>query len=179
MRGELREGITATDLVLAVTKLLRAHGVVEKFVEFYGDGIAALSLADRATVANMAPEYGATVGFFPVDEETLRYLRHTGRTEAAALVEAYYREQGLFHTSGSPEAEYSQTIGLDLATVEPSVAGPRRPQDRVLLKDAAASFAQQLRRSSRPRPNRSDRAPPLRGPPRRATLSPTPPSPKK
>ena len=145
LTGKLREGATATDLVLTVTQALRKLGVVGKFVEFYGPGIADLPLADRATIGNMAPEYGATCGIFPVDAETLRYLRLTGRSEEQiALVEAYYREQGLFHTAGSPEAEYSQTIELDLATVEPSVAGPRRPQDRVLLKDAAASFAQQL-----------------------------------
>jgi aconitate hydratase len=145
LTGKLREGATATDLVLTVTQALRKLGVVGKFVEFYGPGIAALPLADRATISNMAPEYGATCGIFPVDAETLRYLRLTGRSEEQiALVEAYYKEQGLFHTTGSPEAEYTQTLELDLATVEPSVAGPKRPQDRVLLKDAAASFAQQL-----------------------------------
>ncbi len=145
LTGKLREGATATDLVLTVTQALRKLGVVGKFVEFYGPGIAELPLADRATIGNMAPEYGATCGIFPVDAETLRYLRLTGRSEEQiALVEAYYKEQGLFHTAGSPEAEYTQTLELDLATVEPSVAGPKRPQDRVLLKDAAASFAQQL-----------------------------------
>jgi aconitate hydratase len=145
LTGKLREGATATDLVLTVTQALRKLGVVGKFVEFFGPGIANLPLADRATIANMAPEYGATCGIFPVDAETLRYLKLTGRGEdQIALVEAYYKEQGLFHTASSPEAEYSQTLDLDLATVEPSVAGPRRPQDRVLLKDAAASFAQQL-----------------------------------
>src|ERR1700677_110506 len=143
--GKLREGATATDLVLTVTQALRKLGVVGKFVEFYGPGIAELPLADRATISNMAPEYGATCGIFPVDAETLRYLRLTGRSEdQIALVEAYYKEQGLFHTAGSPEAVYTQSLELDLATVEPSVAGPKRPQDRVLLKDAAASFAQQL-----------------------------------
>jgi aconitate hydratase len=143
--GKLREGATATDLVLTVTQALRKLGVVGKFVEFYGPGIAELPLADRATISNMAPEYGATCGIFPVDAETLRYLRLTGRSEEQiALVEAYYKEQGLFHTASSPEAVYTQTLELDLATVEPSVAGPKRPQDRVLLKDAAASFAQQL-----------------------------------
>ncbi|MGD0737625.1 MAG: aconitate hydratase AcnA [Terracidiphilus sp.] len=145
LTGKLREGATATDLVLTVTQALRKLGVVGKFVEFYGPGIAELPLADRATISNMAPEYGATCGIFPVDAETLRYLRLTGRSEEQiALVEAYYKEQGLFHTSSSPEAEYTQTLELDLATVEPSVAGPKRPQDRVLLKDAAASFEQQL-----------------------------------
>ena len=145
LTGKLREGATATDLVLTVTQALRKLGVVGKFVEFYGPGVAELPLADRATISNMAPEYGATCGIFPVDAETLRYLRLTGRSEEQiALVEAYYKEQGLFHTASSPEAEYTQTLELDLATVEPSVAGPKRPQDRVLLKDAAASFAQQL-----------------------------------
>ena len=145
LTGKLREGATATDLVLTVTEMLRKLGVVGKFVEFYGSGIGELSLADRATIANMAPEYGATCGIFPVDAETLRYLRLTGRgEEQIQLVETYYKEQGLFHTSGSPEAEYSQTISLDLATVEPSVAGPKRPQDRVLLKDAGSNFKKQL-----------------------------------
>jgi aconitate hydratase len=145
LTGKLREGATATDLVLTVTQALRKLGVVGKFVEFYGPGIAELPLADRATISNMAPEYGATCGIFPVDAETLRYLRLTGRSEDQInLVEAYYKEQGLFHTTGSPEAIYTETLELDLATVEPSVAGPKRPQDRVLLKDAAASFAQQL-----------------------------------
>jgi len=145
LTGKLREGATATDLVLTVTQALRKLGVVGKFVEFYGPGVAELPLADRATISNMAPEYGATCGIFPVDAETLRYLRLTGRSEEQiALVEAYYREQGLFHTANTPEAEYTQALELDLATVEPSVAGPKRPQDRVLLKDAAASFAQQL-----------------------------------
>ena len=150
LTGKLREGATATDLVLTVTQALRKLGVVGKFVEFYGPGITELPLADRATIGNMAPEYGATCGIFPVDAETLRYLRLTGRSEEQiALVEAYYKEQGLFHTAGSPEADYTQTLELDLATVEPSVAGPKRPQDRVLLKDAAASFAQQLPTSAR------------------------------
>ena len=145
LTGKLREGATATDLVLTVTQALRKLGVVGKFVEFYGPGVAELSLADRATISNMAPEYGATCGIFPVDAETLRYLRLTGRSdEQIALVEAYYKHQGLFRTSNTPEAEYTQTLELDLATVEPSIAGPKRPQDRVLLRDAAGSFALQL-----------------------------------
>ena len=145
LTGKLREGATATDLVLTVTQALRKLGVVGKFVEFYGPGIAALPLADRATISNMAPEYGATCGIFPVDAETLRYLKLTGRSEEQiALVETYYKEQGLFHTGDSPEAEYTQTLELDLSAVEPSVAGPKRPQDRVLLRETAASFAQQL-----------------------------------
>ena len=145
LTGKLREGATATDLVLTVTEALRKLGVVGKFVEFYGSGIAELPLADRATISNMAPEYGATCGIFPVDEETLRYLRLTGRSEEQiALVEEYYKAQGLFHTSAMPEAVYTQTLSLDLATVEPSVAGPKRPQDRVLLTKVGASFTKQL-----------------------------------
>jgi aconitate hydratase len=156
LTGKLKEGTTATDLVLTVTEALRKHGVVGKFVEFYGPGIAELPLADRATIANMAPEYGATCGIFPVDNETLKYLRLTGRTEAhIALVEAYFSEQGLFHTAASPEAEYSSTLSLDLATVEPSVAGPKRPQDRVLLSQAADSFQQQLPALLGPNGNKS------------------------
>jgi aconitate hydratase len=145
LTGKLKEGTTATDLVLTVTEMLRKLGVVGKFVEFYGPGIAELPLADRATIANMAPEYGATCGIFPVDAETLRYLALTGRpAEQIALVEAYYREQGLFHTAEAAEAVYSATIALDLATVEPSVAGPKRPQDRVRLSEAGESFKEQL-----------------------------------
>ncbi|MHB1021677.1 MAG: aconitate hydratase AcnA [Acidobacteriaceae bacterium] len=145
LTGKLREGTTATDLVLTVTEMLRKLGVVGKFVEFYGSGISELPLADRATISNMAPEYGATCGIFPVDAETLRYLKLTGRTaEQIALVETYYKEQGLFHTADAPEAEYSATLSLDLSTVEPSVAGPKRPQDRVLLSETGASFQKQL-----------------------------------
>ena len=145
MTGKLREGATATDLVLTVTEMLRKLGVVGKFVEFYGPGISELPLADRATIANMAPEYGATCGIFPVDAETLNYLRLTGRSEEhIALVEAYYRAQGMFHTADAPEAEYSALLELDLATVEPSVAGPKRPQDRVLLSETPASFRKVL-----------------------------------
>jgi aconitate hydratase len=145
LTGKLREGATATDLVLTVVQMLRKLGVVGKFVEFLGPGVAELSLPDRSTVSNMAPEYGATCGLFPVDAETLSYLRLTGRSEEQiALVEAYYKEQGLFHTAESPEAEYTQTLELDMAAVEPSVAGPKRPQDLVPLRDVAESFAEQL-----------------------------------
>ncbi len=141
LTGELREGSTATDLVLTITEMLRKEGVVGKFVEFYGPGLHRLALADRATIGNMSPEYGATCGIFPVDEETLKYLRLTGRSEEQiALVEAYCKEQGLFHTPGMPEAEYSTRLELDLSTVEPSVAGPRRPQDRVPLFQVGVSF---------------------------------------
>jgi aconitate hydratase len=139
--GKLREGTTATDLVLTVTQMLRKKGVVGKFVEFFGDGLAELPLADRCTIANMAPEYGATCGIFPVDTETLRYLRQTGRPdELVALVEAYFKEQGMFHAVGAAEAAYTDVLDLDLATVEPSLAGPSRPQDRVALKDVKESF---------------------------------------
>ena len=145
LTGKLREGATATDLVLTVTEMLRKFGVVGKFVEFYGPGISELPLADRATIANMAPEYGATCGIFPVDAETLKYLRLTGRSEEhIALTEAYYKAQGLFHTPDAPEAEYSGTLELDLSTVEPSVAGPKRPQDRVLLRETPESFTKVL-----------------------------------
>jgi len=156
LMGKLREGTTATDLVLTVTEMLRKLGVVGKFVEFYGPGIAELPLADRATIANMAPEYGATCGIFPVDAETLRYLALTGRTaEQIQLVEDYCRAQGLFHTADAAEAEYSTTIQLDLSTVEPSVAGPKRPQDRVLLSQTPASFAQQLPALQGPNANKA------------------------
>ncbi len=143
--GKLREGSTATDLVLTVTEALRKKGVVGKFVEYFGPSLGTLTLADRTTIANMAPEYGATCGIFPVDEETLRYLRLTGRSEEQiALVEAYYKEQGLFHTAESAEAEYTDVLHIDLATIVPSIAGPKRPQDRVVLGEAAASFATAL-----------------------------------
>src|SRR6059058_80394 len=141
LTGKLAEAATATDLVLTVTEMLRRKGVVGKFVEFYGPGIATLPLADRATIGNMAPEYGATVGIFPVDQETLRYLEFTGRPkEQVQLVEAYMKEQGLFHSAASPEPVYSDTLSLDLASVEPSLAGPRRPQDRVALGDVPRNF---------------------------------------
>ena len=143
--GSLREGVTATDLVLRVTQLLRKHGVVGKFVEFFGPGMPALALADRATISNMCPEYGATCAMFPVDAETLRYLRLSGRSEAQVeLVEAYTRAQGVFHDTATPEASYSERLEIDLASIEPSIAGPSRPQDRVALADAKASFARAL-----------------------------------
>jgi aconitate hydratase len=144
--GELPEGATATDLVLTVTQMLRQKGVVGKFVEFYGAGLANLPLADRATISNMSPEMGSTCAIFPVDEESLRYLRFSGRSdEQVALVEAYMKEQGLFHSPGSPEAEYTDRLELDLSTVEPSLAGPKRPQDRVPLSQARAGFKQALK----------------------------------
>jgi aconitate hydratase len=145
LTGSLRPGCTATDLVLTVTQLLRKHGVVDKFVEFYGPGLAQLPLADRATIANMAPEYGATCGFFPVDAETVKYLERTGRDAATvALVEQYCRAQRLFHAPDAPEPAFNATVGLDLATVVPSVAGPKRPQDLVPLSDLRRNFAVSL-----------------------------------
>jgi aconitate hydratase len=145
LSGRLREGATATDLVLTVTEMLRKHGVVGKFVEYFGPGLRDLPLADRATIANMSPEYGATCGIFPIDKETLKYLRLTGRSEEQiALVEAYGREQGLFHDDKTPEAQYSELLALDLAGVEPSLAGPKRPQDRVVLSQAGESFLKAL-----------------------------------
>ena len=143
--GALREGATATDLVLTVTQMLRAKGVVGKFVEFYGNGLDNMSLADRATIGNMAPEYGATCGFFPIDAETLRYLEFTGRDAARVkLVEAYAKAQGMWRETGSPDPVFTDTLALDLADVEPSLAGPKRPQDRVALSNAAAEFKQHL-----------------------------------
>jgi aconitate hydratase len=145
LTGQLREGVTATDLVLTVTQLLRKKGVVEKFVEFYGPGLSQMSLADRATIANMAPEYGATCGFFPVDDETLVYLRKTGRTPGEVeLVERYAKEQGLFRTTTSADPVFTDTLALDLGTVEPSLAGPKRPHDRVALSSMKDSFRKAL-----------------------------------
>ena len=141
LTGRLAEGITATDLVLRVVEMLRRHGVVGKFVEFFGDGLDALPLADRATIANMAPEYGATCGFFPIDRETINYLELSGRpSETVALVEAYAKAQGLWRDAASEEAVYTDTLSLDLATVVPSLAGPKRPQDRVPMAEMAAAF---------------------------------------
>ncbi len=141
LEGELPPGATATDLVLTVTELLRRHGVVEKFVEFFGPGVGRLPLPDRATIANMAPEYGATVGFFPVDERTLEYLRFTGRSpEQVDLVERYCKEQGLFREAGDPEPEFTSTLALDLGDIEPVLAGPRRPEDRLRLGEVAPDF---------------------------------------
>lgn len=145
LTGRLPEGTTATDLVLTVTQMLRKLGVVGKFVEFYGDGLQHLPLADRATIANMAPEYGATCGIFPIDAESLTYLRLSGRSEEQiALVEAYAKAQGLWHDANSPHAEYSATLELDMADVRPSLAGPKRPQDRVLLEDVHSNFKDSL-----------------------------------
>ena len=145
LTGKLPEGTTATDLVLTVTQMLRKLGVVGKFVEFYGEGLQHLPLADRATIANMAPEYGATCGIFPIDAESLNYLRLSGRSDAQiALVEAYAKAQGLWHDAKSPHAEYSATLALDMGDVKPSMAGPKRPQDRVLLQDVHSNFNEAL-----------------------------------
>ena len=145
LSGKLPEGTTATDLVLVVVQMLRKKGVVGKFVEFYGPGLAGLPLADRATLSNMAPEYGATCGIFPIDAETIKYLDLSGRPpEKIALVEAYAREQGMFHDENTPEAVYTDTLELDMGDVEPCIAGPKRPQDRILLKEASATYEREL-----------------------------------
>ena len=150
--GKLRDGVTATDLVLTVTQMLRNKGVVDKFVEFFGEGLNSMSLTDRATIGNMAPEYGATIGYFPVDEETLRYMRLTGRSEEVIeRTEAYMRAQGLFREESSPQPEYTDTLELDLASVVPSLAGPKRPQDRVALSDMKAVFESALTTSVKER----------------------------
>src|SRR5215213_9966341 len=146
LSGRLPEGATATDLVLTVTEMLRERGVVSKFVEFFGPGLHTLGLADRATIGNMSPEFGSTCAIFPVDRETLRYLEFTGRpTDLIELVDAYAREQGLFHTEESEEPTFSETLELDLGEVEPSIAGPKRPQDRIALTEAKDAFLESLR----------------------------------
>jgi aconitate hydratase len=151
LMGRLREGSTATDLVLTVTQLLRRRGVVGRFVEFYGPGLDSLSLADRATIGNMSPEYGATCGFFPIDRETLRYLEFTGRSpQRVKLVEAYAKEQGLWREAGTPDPVFTDTLELDMTTVEPSLAGPKRPQDRVALTRVAEEFCQTLEKEAGP-----------------------------
>ncbi|MBI5237766.1 MAG: aconitate hydratase, partial [Deltaproteobacteria bacterium] len=145
LTGSLREGRTATDLVLTVTQMLRKKGVVDKFVEFYGPGLSNLPLTDRATIANMAPEYGATIGFFPVDQETIAYLKLSNRPkEIVELVESYAKEQGLFRADATPDPMFTDTLELDLATVEPSLAGPKRPQDRVALGKSKQEFRKVL-----------------------------------
>ena len=151
LTGALPEGATATDLVLRVTELLRRHGVVGRFVEYYGAGLSGLTLPDKATLANMSPEYGATVGFFPVDAETLTYLRGTGRSpEMVERVERIAREQGLFRTDDTPDPEYTSTMELDLSSIEPCVAGPKRPQDRINLTDIPRPSGATSRGSFRP-----------------------------
>ena len=144
LSGELPAGATATDLVLTITEMLREHGVVGKFVEFYGEGVGAVPLANRATIGNMSPEFGSTCAIFPIDDETLNYLRFTGRDEEqVGLVEAYCKEQGLWHDPAH-EADYSETLSLDLSTIVPSIAGPKRPQDRIALDAAKESFRSAL-----------------------------------
>src|SRR5882672_891588 len=162
--GKLREGATATDLVLTITEILRKHGVVGKFVEYYGPALQDLPLADRATIANMSPEYGATCGIFPVDKESLKYLRLTGRSEEQiALVEAYCKEQGLFHDEKTAEAEYSELLVLVLDSVELSLAGPKRPQDRVVLSLAGESFRTSLPSLIKPKAKTSASTTPSNG----------------
>lgn len=155
LTGKLPEGATATDLVLTVTEMLRAHGVVGKFVEYFGPGLDSMSLPNRATLANMAPEYGATMGFFPVDDETLSYMQQTGRSaEDIELTEKFFKAQGLFRTSDSPDPEYTSVLELDMSTVVPSMAGPKRPQDRILLSDMKAQFSKDLTETfSKPEPS--------------------------
>src|SRR5205085_8670128 len=145
MSGELREGVTATDLVLHITQLLRAQGVVGKFVEFYGEGAASLPVPDRATIGNMSPEYGATMGFFPIDQQSVDYLRATGRSDEQCLAfENYFLAQQMFGMPLKGEIDYSVDIDLDLASVQPSVAGPKRPQDRIALPELAKRFRELL-----------------------------------
>ncbi len=160
LSGKLPEGATATDLVLTVTQMLRKKGVVNKFVEFYGEGVSALALADRATLANMAPEYGATCGFFPIDRETIRFLTLTGRdAERIKLVEAYAKAQGMWRDETTPDPIFTDSLSLDLSTVEPSLAGPRRPQDKVLLSGAAPAFIQELEKFGVPATEVTKRVP--------------------
>ena len=159
LTGKLAEGATATDLVLTVTQMLRKKGVVEKFVEFYGPGLDHLTLSDRATIANMAPEYGATCGLFPIDQETINYLRFTGRDERrVALVEAYAKAQGMWREAGSPDPVFTDTLELDISTVQPSLAGPKRPQDRVLLAELASQFKANIGKEFGVAPEAADKA---------------------
>ena len=145
LNGKLKEGITATDLVLTVTQMLRKRGVVGKFVEYFGPGLASLSIADRATIGNMSPEYGATCGFFPIDDDTLHYLRDTGRpADLLALVQAYAKAQGMYRTKNTPDPVFTEVLKLELGSIEPSVAGPKRPQDRIALKEVKSGFAQSM-----------------------------------
>jgi len=159
LSGKLAEGCTATDLVLTVTEMLRNKGVVGKFVEFFGDGLADLPLADRATIANMAPEYGATCGIFPVDGETIRYMELTARPkEQCQLVEAYAKAQGMWREDGQPDAQYSDVMELDMSTVQPSLAGPKRPQDRVLLSDMQKTYQREVKSFVKDRQDKDDKS---------------------
>src|SRR4029078_8037219 len=140
--GKLKEGVTATDLVLTVTQMLRKRGVVGKLVEYFGPGLANMTIADRATIGNMSPEYGATCGFFPVDDDTIKYLSDTGRpADRIALVAAYAKAQGMYRTKSKPDPIFTDVLKLDLASVEPSLSGPKRPQDRIALKEVKSGFA--------------------------------------
>jgi aconitate hydratase len=160
LTGKMKEGVTATDLVLTVTQMLRAHGVVGKFVEFFGPGLAALPVTDRATLGNMAPEYGATCGFSPIDEDTVEYLKNTGRpVEVCALVDAYAKAQGMFRTKQTPDPMFTDVLKLDLSTVEPSLAGPKRPQDRVALRDVKVGFAGSMDKEFNKKSEMSKRVP--------------------
>ena len=142
LNGKLKEGVTATDLVLTVTQMLRKRGVVGKFVEYFGPGLASLTIADRATIGNMSPEYGATCGFFPIDDDTIRYLRDTGRpADLIALVIAYAKAQGMYRTKNTPDPVFTDVLKLELGSIEPSLAGPKRPQDRIALKEVKSGFA--------------------------------------
>src|SRR5580700_6598560 len=159
LTGSLPAGTTATDLVLTVTEILRKKGVVDKFVEFFGDGLTGLPLADRATIANMSPEFGSTCAIFPIDEETIRYLELTGRApDQIALVEAYARAQGLWRINGAPAADYTDVVELDLSTVEPSLAGPKRPQDRVALRNAKAVYQSSVKKMAEERAHKNPKA---------------------
>src|SRR5205814_976465 len=149
LNGKLKEGVTATDLVLTVTQMLRKRGVVGKFVEYFGPGLAGLTIADRATLGNMSPEYGATCGFFPIDDDTLRYLSDTGRpADRIALVAAYAKAQGMYRTKNTPDPVFTDVLKLELSSVEPSLAGPKRPQDRIALKEVKSGFVQAMDRES-------------------------------
>ncbi len=159
LTGSLPAGTTATDLVLTVTEILRKKGVVDKFVEFFGDGLKGLPLADRATIANMSPEFGSTCAIFPIDEETIRYLELTGRpAEQIALVEAYAKAQGLWRVNGAPAADYTDVVELDLSTVEPSLAGPKRPQDRVPLHSAKKVYESSVKKMAEERSQKNPKA---------------------
>ncbi len=159
LTGSLPAGTTATDLVLTVTEMLRKKGVVDKFVEFFGDGLKGLPLADRATIANMSPEFGSTCAIFPIDEETIRYLELTGRAaEQIALVEAYAKAQGLWRVDGATAADYTDVVELDLGTVEPALAGPKRPQDRVPLRSAKSVYQSSLKKMAEERTQKNPKA---------------------
>ena len=170
LTGSLAAGTTATDLVLTVTEILRKKGVVDKFVEFFGDGLKGLPLADRATIANMSPEFGSTCAIFPIDEETIRYLAaHRPPAAQIALVEAYAKAQGLWRVDGAPAADYTDVVELDLSTVEPSLAGPKRPQDRVPLRSAKSVYQSSVKKMAEERAQKNPGATGSAQPPKWAT----------